>query len=99
FQPGQTYELSYEAKDPAVAGLGFAAIRDLAAYVKHPPAGAPITAARYTYVFGPSQNGRFLRDFLYQGFNADEQDRRAFDGVMAHIAGAARGEFNIRFAR
>src|SRR5204863_2220543 len=41
FQPGQTYELSYEAKDPAVAGLGFAAIRDLAAYVKHPPAGAP----------------------------------------------------------
>jgi hypothetical protein len=99
FEAGQTYELSYEAKDPVVAGLGFAALRDLAAYVKHPPAGSVVAPARYTYVFGPSQNGRFLRDFLYQGFNADEQNERAFDGVMAHIAGAARGEFNVRFAR
>jgi hypothetical protein len=48
----------------------------------------------------PSQDGRLLREFLYEGFNADEQDRRAFDGVIAHIAGSARGgDFNSRFAR
>jgi len=39
-----------------------------------------------------SQTGRFLRTFLYEGFNVDERDRRVFD------AGAARGSFNERFA-
>jgi hypothetical protein len=38
--------------------------------------------------------------FLYEGFNADEQGGRAFDGVISNIAGAARGaDFNSRFAR
>ena len=61
--------------------------------------GGPI-AARYAYASGPSQDGRFLRQFLYEGFNADEQDRRVFDGMMPHIAGSARGaDFNSRFAR
>ena len=46
-----------------------------------------------------SQNGRFLRDFLYQGFNADEDGRIALDGVLAHVAGAGRGSFNYRFAQ
>ena len=56
--------------------------------------------ARYAYAYGPSQDGRFLREFLYEGFNADEKDRRAFDGMMANIAGSARGsDFNARFAR
>ena len=50
------------------------------------------------YVFGISQTGRFLRQFLYDGFNADESDRRVFDAVWVHIAGAARGSFNERFA-
>jgi hypothetical protein len=98
YQRGHVYELSYQAKGAVVAGLGFAALRDLASAVKHQQAG-PI-AARYAYAFGPSQDGRFLREFLYEGFNADEQDRRAFDGVIAHIAGSARGgDFNARFAR
>jgi hypothetical protein len=98
FLPGHVYELSYEAKGAVVAGLGFAALRDMASAVKHRP-DLPI-AARYAYAFGPSQDGRFLREFLYEGFNADEQDGRAFDGVIAHIAGSARGrDFNARFAR
>jgi Alpha/beta hydrolase domain len=98
YQPGHVYELSYDAKGAAVAGLAFAALRDTASAVKHQQAG-PITA-RYAYAFGPSQDGRLLREFLYEGFNADEQDRRAFDGVIAHIAGSARGgDFNSRFAR
>src|SRR6185295_13943813 len=49
--------------------------------------------------FGISQSGRVLRTFLYEGFNADERDRRVFDGVLAHIAGGARGGFNTRFAQ
>jgi hypothetical protein len=37
---------------------------------------------------------------MYEGFNADEHGERVFDGVIAHIAGAARGgDFNARFAR
>jgi len=51
------------------------------------------------YGEGISQNGRFLRDFLYQGFNADEDGKIALDGVLAHVAGAGRGDFNYRFAQ
>ena len=51
------------------------------------------------YGEGISQNGRFLRDLLYQGFNADEEGRIALDGILAHVAGAGRGSFNIRFAQ
>jgi hypothetical protein len=98
FQPGHFYELSYEATGAVVAGLGFAAIRDMASAVKNNQ-GGPI-AVRYAYASGPSQDGRFLRQFLYEGFNADERDRRVFDGMMPHIAGSARGgDFNSRFAR
>jgi hypothetical protein len=98
FQPGHVYELSYEAKGAVVAGLAFAALRDMASAVKH-ERGGPV-AAKYAYAFGPSQDGRLLREFLYEGFNADEQGRRAFDGVIAHIAGSGRsGDFNARFAR
>ena len=98
FQPGHVYELSYQAQNPPVAGLGFVALRDLAAALKHQAVALP--SARYALAFGPSQDGRLLREFLYEGFNADEQDRPAFDGIIAHIAGSARGnDFNARFAR
>jgi hypothetical protein len=58
-----------------------------------------ITPAERVYGEGISQNGRFLRDFLYEGFNADEDGRIALDGVLAHVAGAGRGSFNYRFAQ
>ncbi len=97
FQPGKLYEYVYVAQDPVVAGGGFAAIRDLASYAKHDP--EAIAPAQRVYGEGISQNGRFLRDFLYEGFNADEQGRIALDGVLAHVAGAGRGSFNLRFAQ
>jgi len=97
FQPGKIYEYVYVASNPVVAGGGFAAIRDFASYAKHDP--AAITPAERVYGEGISQNGRFLRDFLYQGFNADEEGRMALDGVLAHVAGAGRGSFNYRFAQ
>jgi hypothetical protein len=97
FQPGKMYEYVYVAANPVVAGGGFAAIRDFASYAKHDP--DAITPVERVYGEGISQNGRFLRDFLYQGFNADEQGRIALDGVLAHVAGAGRGSFNYRFAQ
>jgi alpha/beta hydrolase family protein len=97
FQPGKIYEYVYAVADPVVAGLGFAAVRDFASYAKH--ATDAIAPAARVYGEGISQNGRFLRDFLYQGFNADEDGKIALDGVLAHVAGAGRGSFNYRFAQ
>jgi hypothetical protein len=97
FQPGKIYEYVYVVANPVIAGGGFAAIRDFASYSKHDP--ESITPAKRVYGEGISQNGRFLRDFLYQGFNADEDGRIALDGVLAHVAGAGRGSFNYRFAQ
>lgn len=97
FQPGRIYEYIYVVADPVVAGLGFAAVRDFASYVKYDA--DAIVHARRVIGEGISQNGRFLRDMLYQGFNADEQGRIALDGVLAHVAGAGRGSFNQRFAQ
>lgn len=97
FEPGRIYEYVYVVRDPVVAGLGFAAVRDFASYAKHSPS-ALMPAVRI-YGEGISQNGRFLRDYLYQGFNADEEGRIAIDGVLAHVAGAGRGSFNYRFAQ
>jgi len=48
--------------------------------------------------FGISQSGRFLRTYLYYGFNEDESHRKVFDGVMSHVAGGGRGSFDNRFA-
>jgi hypothetical protein len=97
FEPGKTYEISYRAENPPVAGLGFAAMRDFSSWLKH-VADGPVAPVRYAYAFGASQSGRYLRDFLYEGFNTDEHDRQVFDGVMAHIAGAARIDLNRRWA-
>ena len=48
--------------------------------------------------YGYSQSGRFLRDFLYRGFNADERGRRVFDGLFIASAGGGRGSFDHRYA-
>jgi hypothetical protein len=51
------------------------------------------------YAWGVSQSGRFLRHFLYEGFNEDEQGRIVFDGVIDEVGGAGRGSFNHRFGQ
>lgn len=97
FEAGRTYELSYLASNAPVAGLGFAAVRDTASWIKYAPADA-LVSAKHAVAFGSSQSGRFLRNFLYLGFNGDEKNRQVFDGVMAHIAGASRIDLNFRGA-
>ncbi|MDA1051271.1 MAG: alpha/beta hydrolase domain-containing protein [Planctomycetota bacterium] len=103
-QAGFIYELVYEAHGPIVQGLGLAGIRDLISHFKHAESEQnPLrvdgkAVARFAYGFGVSQSGRCLRQLLYDGFNADEQGRIVFDGVIPHVAGGGRGFFNHRFA-
>ena len=104
FQPGRLYELIYTSEDPAIAGLGPAAVRDFVSFLKYGGnadtlLGDQSRHLKRAYGFGISQSGRFLRKFLYDGFNQDEKGRKVFDGVMAHVAGAGRGSFNHRFAQ
>jgi hypothetical protein len=105
FQLGSLYELTYTAKDPLVAGLGFAATRDFASFLHWAPAdddGTPNPLAgdvQYVYTFGASQPTRFLHDFLYLGFNEDEQGRRVADGMHNFTGGGSGGFFNYRFAQ
>ncbi|MGH9255264.1 MAG: alpha/beta hydrolase domain-containing protein [Vicinamibacterales bacterium] len=94
FEPGRVYEIVYRVANPPVAGLGLAAVRDIASWAKH--AADAVTPAKHVYAHGQSQTGRFLREFLYLGFNADERERLVFDGVIAHIAGGARIDINRR---
>jgi hypothetical protein len=106
FRPGYIYELICEAEGPIVQGLGYAATRDLISFLKYDagkenplrtPEGKPVLTRAHG--FGVSQSGRFLRNFLYQGFNADEKNRRVFDGLIPHVAGGGLGFFNHRFAQ
>ncbi|MYI75909.1 MAG: hypothetical protein F4057_11605 [Acidobacteria bacterium] len=105
FEPGFIYEVIYEARGSVVQGAGFAAIRDLVSLLRHDTSalnplrgadGQPL--ARRVIGAGLSQSGRALRMFLHEGFNADEQGRQVFDGVMPVIAGGGQGFFNHRFA-
>jgi hypothetical protein len=93
FEAGRIYDVVYTGKNPAVVGLGPAAIRDYISYMKQHG------EAKRAIGFGTSQSGRFLRKFLYDGFNADEQGKKVFDGLWAHVAGAGKGSFNHRFAQ
>jgi hypothetical protein len=97
FQPGKIYEVIYRGRDPVVVGAGMAAVRDMISYLKYDP--GAIAHVKYGIGYGVSQTGRFIRHFLYQGFNRDERGRVAFDGFFAHTAGAGRGSFNHRFAQ
>lgn len=96
FEPGRVYEVDYASTDARVAGVGLAATRDAASAFVH-RTDLPVRG-RYAYIFGASQSGRFLRQFLHDGFNVDEHDRRVFDVVWPHIAGGGLGSFNERFA-
>ena len=104
-EPGSLYEFHYVAKDPRVLGIGMAATRDLVAFLRYEaadaqgagnPARAKMTRA---LAFGSSQSGRFLRDFVRDGFNQDARARKVFDGVMAHTAGAGGVFLNEAFAQ
>lgn len=97
FVPGAIYQFAYGARNPQIAGLGLAGVRDLVSWIRHD--NTAIVRATHAYAFGISQSGQFLRQFLHEGFNEDTAGRQVFDGMMVHIAGGARRGFNERFSQ
>lgn len=103
YDGGALYQLEYVARDPQVLGLGFAATRDIVAFLRRDvSADNPLAAEgrswiRHAYAYGQSVSGRFLREFLYLGFNEDRGRRMVFDGMLVHIAGARMTSLNKRF--
>ena len=96
FTPGLTYELAFESQNPPVAGVGFAAVRDMASAMKYQP--GIIAPGRLAYMYGSSQTGRAIRQIVYDGFTIDEQGRKVFDAAFIKTGGASLARFNERFA-
>jgi hypothetical protein len=106
FSTNYVYDLVYEARDPIVMGLGFAATRDIMSFLRYDTTdGNPLVAKgsganpiRLALGFGSSQSGRFLKDLIYQGFNQDSAGRKVFDGAIPHISGSRKTYTNYEFA-
>lgn len=96
---GSIYEVRYVASRPPVQGIGFAATRDLVSFLRRGGETLLGRPVEHTLAFGISQAGRYLRDHVAQGFNADEDNRRVFDGVLTHVAGIGRLFLNTPFAQ
>lgn len=100
FEPGKIYDVVYRSEDPKVVGTGLAGTRDIVSFFKHASGDRnPLPGMRVAIGWGVSQTGRFLRHFIYQGFNEDESGRIVFDGVIDQVGGAGRGSFNHRFGQ
>ncbi len=100
FEPGRIYDVVYRTSNPRVLGFGLSGARDLISFLKYDTSSDnPVPGLRYAIGWGVSQSGRYLRHFLYQGFNEDEQGRKVFDGVFDQVGGAGRGSFNHRFGQ
>jgi len=100
-KPGYLYEFHYDAKNPKVLGLGFAATRDVISWLRYDPAAIAATGRPISHALaiGFSQAGRYLRNHISEGFNRDEQGRKVFDGIHSHIAGIGRIFFNTPFGQ
>ena len=100
FEPGRIYDVVYRTSNPRILGFGLSGVRDLISFLKYDTsADNPVPGIRVAIGWGVSQSGRYLRHFLYQGFNEDEQGRKVFDGMFDQVGGAGRGSFNHRFGQ
>jgi len=102
---GSIYHFNYTAIDPRPLGLGFLSVRDLISFFKNGTQDAmgnanPLAGrVKYTLATGISQSGRFLRDFLWQGFNTDGNMRQVFDGMLPLVGGSRKTYTNYRWAK
>jgi len=82
-----------DGKTRYVEGAGFAIVRDAADFFAHAAADAAGTpnplkgAINRTLASGKSQDGRFLKTFLLNGFDM-VGNRRVFDGMHVFVSGA-----------
>jgi hypothetical protein len=103
------YEFTYVAKDPVVASLGLAALRDIATYLRNAETddkGTPNPLAgdvSYIYSFCSSQPCRTMHDYVQLGFNQPERAAGAvppaFDGILNWKAGGSGLFINYRFSQ
>jgi hypothetical protein len=110
FSLDAVYQLIYVARNPRVMGLGYAVTRDVGSFLRNQPAddfGHPnplalsgsSTGITHIYAQGVSSTGMYVRDFLYQGFNEDEQHRKVFEAMWTQIPGAHKLYLNYAFGQ
>ncbi len=101
FEKGLLYQIVYTGVGARVLGLSFAGLRDCVSWIKYGSDGAksPAPGTRRAYAYGHSQTGRYLRTYVYNDFNLDEEGRESLDGIISNVAGGMRGEFNQRFGQ
>lgn len=108
FCPGWLYELVYIAKNPAPLGLGFIAVQGFVSWLMNEardsfgnanPLYNAVSPLRTAYGWGCSQCARFLREFVYRGYNEDAVGRQVFQGLLLHVSGGGRVTLNYRFAQ
>ena len=104
FRNDRNYHLIYRATDSPVMGLGYLTTRDFVSFLKNDETDAtgnanPVFGIKATLCQGISSSGMYLRDYLYQGFNVDEQERQVCAGMHIHIAGVQKLYLNYRFAQ
>jgi hypothetical protein len=104
FTAGSIYELVYTAKNPWVAGIGFAAVRDLMSFLRtaktdvtsgtaNPLAGDVTRVVTYTL----SQPSRTMNDFVWLGFNQDLNGKQVVDGMFSWVGAGDGVALNYRF--
>jgi hypothetical protein len=112
FNPSLEYEMVYTATNPLVLGVGFAAFRDLAAFLRYgtvaPGGGSNPIAGSITKAMtvGASQSAAFIHGFIFWGFNEEGRDqlghnergRIVFDGAWPQIDGRMM-VMNVRFGQ
>jgi Alpha/beta hydrolase domain len=110
FGPTALYEFSYTARDPLVVGLGFAAIRDIATFLRSAKAddqgvANPLAGdLEMLYSFCRSEPCRTMHDFVLLGFNQPESETggangKTFDGVLNWKGGGGGMFMNYRFSQ
>jgi len=104
FLNNRNYHLLYHATNSPVMALGYVTTRDFISFLRNQAqddAGNPnpVTGLAHTLCQGISSSAMYLRDFTYQGFNVDEDNRKVCDGMHIHGAGINKLYLNYRFAQ
>ena len=112
YSPTALYEFTYQAMNPVPAGLGFAAIRDLATFLRtataddnSPPTPNPLAGyVKYIYTICSSQPCRTTHDYVLWGFNQNEDGAtgpqgRVIDGMLNYLGGGDGIFMNYRFSQ